>query len=228
MIELFYWPTPNGHKIVMALEELGLEYSINFVDIGNDEQFKPDFLKISPNNKMPAIIDHDGPDGQPISVFESGAILLYLAEKTRRLLSSDVRLRLETLEWLNWQIAGFGPMLGQAHHFNFYAREKLDYAITRYSNEANRLYGVLDRRLNGREFIVGEALSIADIATLPWTRTYERQHVDIELYPNVKDWILRLNQRPSVIQAYKTGAERRQDLRDLSEADWTKLFGLQK
>ena len=228
MIELFYWPTPNGHKIVIALEELGLDYRINFVDIGNDEQFDPEFLKISPNNKMPAIIDHNGPDGQPISVFESGAILLYLAEKAGRLLSSDLRLRIETLEWLNWQIAGFGPMLGQAHHFNFYAREKLDYAITRYSNEANRLYGVLDRRLNGRDFIVGESLSIDDIATLPWTRTYERQHEDIDHYPNVKDWILRLNQRPSVIQAYKTGAERRQDLRDLSEADWTKLFGLQK
>lgn len=228
MIDLFYWPTPNGHKIVMALEELGLNYNVQFVDIGNNAQFDPEFLKISPNNKMPAIIDHDGPDGQPISVFESGAILLYLAEKTGKLLPKDARLRIETLEWLTWQVAGFGPMLGQAHHFNFYAREQMDYAITRYSNEANRLYGVLDRRLEGRNYIVNDELSIADIATLPWTRSYDRQNVDIDAYPNVKDWILRLNQRPSVAAAYKTGAERRQDLRNLSDAEWTKLFGLQK
>lgn len=227
MIDLYYWPTPNGHKIVMALEELGLEYELKFVDIGAEEQFKPDFLAISPNNKMPAIIDHDGPDGGKISVFESGAILLYLAEKTGRLISPDPRLRVQTLEWLNWQMGGFGPMLGQAHHFNFYAREKIAYAMTRYSNEANRLYGVLNKRLEGRDFVVGEALSIADIAILPWTRSYDRQHVDIDAYPHVKRWISELNKRPSVEAMYRAGAERRQDLRDLSEEDWKKLFGQQ-
>ena len=228
MIELFFWPTPNGHKIIMALEEMDLDYQVKFVDIGAEEQFAPDFLAISPNNKMPAIIDHDGPDGTTISVFESGAILQYLAEKTGTLLSSDPLLRIQTIEWLNWQVAGFGPMLGQAHHFNFYAREKMEYPITRYSNEANRLYGVLDRRLEGREFIVGDNLSIADVAVLPWTRSYDRQNVDIDSYPHVKRWILALNQRSSVEIAYKTGAENRKDLRDLSEEDWTKLFGLKK
>ena len=228
MIDLFYWPTPNGHKISIALEEMGLDYQVHYVDIGAGDQFTEAFLKISPNNKMPAIIDQDGPDGQPVSVFESGAILLYLAQKTGKLMPSSTAEQIEMTEWLMWQMGGFGPMLGQAHHFNFYAPEKIDYAMNRYSTEANRLYKVLDTRLDGRDFIVGDALSIVDIAVLPWTRTYERQNVDIEDYPHVKRWILSLNERPSVQAGYKVGAERRQDLRGLSAEDWNKLFGLNK
>lgn len=228
MIDLFYWPTPNGHKISIALEEMGLDYQVHYVDIGAGDQFTDAFLKISPNNKMPAIIDQDGPDGQPVSVFESGAILLYLAQKTGKLMPSSAAEKIEMTEWLMWQMGGFGPMLGQAHHFNFYAPEKIDYAMNRYSTEANRLYKVLDTRLDGRDYIVGDALSIVDIAVLPWTRTHERQNVDIEDYPNVKRWILSLNERPSVQAGYKVGAERRQDLRGLSAEDWNKLFGLNK
>lgn len=228
MIDLFYWPTPNGHKISIALEEMGLDYQVHYVDIGAGDQFTDAFLKISPNNKMPAIIDQDGPDGQPVSVFESGAILLYLAQKTGKLMPSSPAEQIEMTAWLMWQMGGFGPMLGQAHHFNFYAPEKIDYAMNRYSTEANRLYKVLDTRLDGRDYIVGDALSIVDIAVLPWTRTYERQNVDIEDYPHVKRWILSLNERPSVQAGYKVGAERRQDLRGLSADDWNKLFGLNK
>ena len=228
MIDLFYWPTPNGHKISIALEEMGLDYQVHYVDIGAGDQFTDAFLKISPNNKMPAIIDQDGPDGQPVSVFESGAILLYLAQKTGKLMPSSPAEQIEMTEWLMWQMGGFGPMLGQAHHFNFYAPEKIDYAMNRYSTEANRLYKVLDTRLDGRDYIVGDALSIVDIAVLPWTRTYERQNVDIDDYPHVKRWILSLNERPSVQAGYKVGAERRQDLRGLSAEDWNKLFGLNK
>ena len=228
MIDLFYWPTPNGHKISIALEEMGLDYQVHYVDIGAGDQFTEAFLKISPNNKMPAIIDQDGPDGQPVSVFESGAILLYLAQKTGKLMPSSPAEQIEMTEWLMWQMGGFGPMLGQAHHFNFYAPEKIDYAMNRYSTEANRLYKVLDTRLDGRDYIVGDALSIVDIAVLPWTRTYERQNVDIDDYPHVKRWILSLNERPSVQAGYKVGAERRQDLRGLSAEDWNKLFGLNK
>ncbi len=228
MIQLFFWPTPNGHKIIIALEELGLDYKLSFVNIGAGDQFAPKFLAISPNNKMPAIIDYDGFGGQPISVFESGAILMYLAEKTGKLMSADPALRLATLEWLFWQKGGFGPMLGQAHHFNFYAPTKIDYAITRYSNEANRLYGVLNKRLEGRDFIVGDALSIADIATLPWTRSYERQNVNIDEYPHVKRWMLALEQRASVQKAYETDVEERDDLRDLPPEGWKKLFGTNK
>lgn len=228
MIDLFYWPTPNGHKISIALEEMGLDYQVHYVDIGAGDQFTDAFLKISPNNKMPAIIDPDGPDGTPVSVFESGAILLYLAQKTGQLMPSSSAGQIEMMEWLMWQMGGFGPMLGQAHHFNFYAPEKIDYAMNRYSTEANRLYKVLDTRLAGRDYIVGEALSIVDIAVLPWTRTYERQNVDIEAYPHVKRWILALNERPSVQAGYKLGADRRQDLRGLSAEDWNKLFGLKQ
>lgn len=228
MIDLFYWPTPNGHKISIALEEMGLDYQVHYVDIGAGDQFTDAFLKISPNNKMPAIIDQDGRDGQPVSVFESGAILLYLAQKTGKLMPSSAAEQIEMTEWLMWQMGGFGPMLGQAHHFNFYAPEKIDYAMNRYSTEANRLYKVLDTRLDGRDYIVGDALSIVDIAVLPWTRTYERQNVDIDDYPHVKRWILSLNERPSVQAGYKVGAERRQDLRGLSAEDWNKLFGLNK
>ena len=226
MIELYYWPTPNGYKISIALEELGLAYEVKPINIGKGDQFDPAFLKFSPNNRMPAIIDHDGPDGKPISVFESGAILQYLAQKTGKLMPQDSRGQIEVTEWLMWQMGGFGPMLGQAHHFIKYAKEQVPYGITRYGNEANRLYGVLDRRLEGRSFIVGESLSIADIAILPWTRTYQDQHVDIEDYQNVKRWRASLFQRPAFQAGYKVGAEWREDLRKLTGDEWDKMFGM--
>src|SRR5215212_8267388 len=164
MIDLYTWPTPNGHKIHIMLEECGLAYRTHAVDIGAGDQFKPEFLAISPNNKIPAILDPDGPDGQPISLFESGAILIYLAAKTGRFLPEDVRGRYTTLEWLMFQMGGVGPMLGQAHHFRLYAPEKIPYAIDRYSNEAKRLYGVIDKRLASHRFVAGDAYTIADIA----------------------------------------------------------------
>ncbi|MEK9855331.1 MAG: glutathione S-transferase N-terminal domain-containing protein [Rhodobiaceae bacterium] len=169
MIELHYAPTPNGHKITIALEEMALPYEVHRVDIGKGDQFKPEFLAFSPNNRIPAIIDHDGPDGASTGVFESGAILIYLAEKTGKLLPAGGTARKTVMEWLMWQMGGIGPMLGQAHHFNFYAKDKIDYAMTRYSNEANRLYGVLDRRLEGRGYVADD-FSIADIAGDPQYR----------------------------------------------------------
>jgi GST-like protein len=225
MIELYYWPTPNGHKISIALEEMGLDYTIKSVNIGKGDQFKPEFLAFSPNNRMPAIIDFDTPDGKPQTVFESGAILLYLAEKTGQFLSSDPRQRITTMEWLMWQMGGFGPMLGQAHHFNFYAPEKLPYAMERYSTEANRLYGVLDRRLADRDFVADD-YSIADMAIFPWTRTYERQNVDIDAYPNVARWRRTLIERPAVQKGMLAGAEMREDLANLKSSEWEKLFGV--
>ena len=226
MIDLYYWPTPNGFKISIALEELRLAYNTKPVNIGKGEQFDPAFLAFSPNNRMPAIIDHDGPDGAPVSIFESGAILLYLAQKTGQLLPASERGKIEVSEWLMWQMGGFGPMLGQAHHFIKYAKDTIPYGIERYSKEANRLYGVLDRRLEGRDFVVGEALSIADIAILPWTRTYQDQHVDIDAYPNVRDWRLRLLQRPAFQAGIKLGAEWREDFAKLTGAEWDKMFGM--
>ena len=225
MIELYYWPTPNGHKITIALEEMGLEYTIKSVNIGKGDQFKPEFLAFSPNNRMPAIIDHDTPDGKPQTVFESGAILLYLAEKTGQFLSTDPRQRIITMEWLMLQMGGFGPMLGQAHHFNYYAPEKLPYAMERYSTEANRLYGVLDRRLADRDFVADD-YSIADMAIFPWTRTYERQNVDIDAYPNVARWRRTLIERPAVQKGMLAGAEMREDLANLKSSEWEKLFGV--
>ena len=225
MIELYYWPTPNGHKISIALEEMGLDYTIKSVNIGKGDQFKPEFLAFSPNNRMPAIIDFDTPDGKPQTVFESGAILLYLAEKTGQFLSTDPRQRIITMEWLMWQMGGFGPMLGQAHHFNYYAPEKLPYAMERYSTEANRLYGVLDRRLADRDFVADD-YSIADMAIFPWTRTYERQNVDIDAYPNVARWRRTLIERPAVQKGMLAGAEMREDLANLKSSEWEKLFGV--
>lgn len=206
MIDLHYWTTPNGHKITMFLEESGLEYKIIPVNISKGEQFEPDFLAISPNNRIPAIVDDAPdaerfPDGEPVSVFESGAILLYLAEKTGKFLSEDARVRNETLEWLMWQMGGFGPMLGQNHHFGFYAKEKIPYAIERYRNETTRLYGVLDRRLDGHEFIVGE-YSIADMACYPWVQRHERQQMDLNTVPNVKRWYDAISERPATVKAY--------------------------
>ena len=206
MIELYYWATPNGHKVTMFLEEAGLEYRIHPVDIGAGDQFKPEFLAFSPNNRMPAIIDTAPADGgEPITVFESGAILLYLAEKTGQFLPADVRGRKTVTEWLFWQMGGLGPMAGQNHHFGLYAPEKLPYAINRYVNETNRLYGVLDRRLQGREFIAGQHYSIADMACYPWVVPWQRQQQNIEDFPNLSRWLRAIEQRPATRRAYAQG-----------------------
>ncbi|GLK68032.1 glutathione S-transferase N-terminal domain-containing protein [Hansschlegelia plantiphila] len=196
-IELHYWPTPNGWKIAIMLEECGLPYQVRPVNIGKGEQFEPSFLKISPNNKMPAIVDPDGPGGQPISVFESGAILQYLGRKTGRFYPSEERARVEVEEWLFWQMGGFGPMLGQVHHFRNYAPEKIPYAIDRYVNEAHRLYGVLDTRLKGREFICGD-YSIADMAVIGWAKLWDKQGQDIAEFPDVARWLETMLARPAV------------------------------
>jgi len=203
MIDLYYWPTPNGHKITMFLEEAGLEYRIIPVNIGTGDQFKPEFLKISPNNKMPAIVDLAPSDGgNVISVFESGAILVYLAEKTGKLLPKDLRGRKTALEWLFWQVSGLGPMAGQNHHFSKYAPEKIPYAIDRFVKETNRLYGVLDLRLNGREFMVGDAYTIADIACYPWIVSWKTQQQNLDDFPNVKRWLDAICNRPATVRAY--------------------------
>jgi GSH-dependent disulfide-bond oxidoreductase len=203
MIELYYWPTPNGHKITLFLEEAGLGYVLKPVDISAGEQFKPDFLAFSPNNRMPAIIDTAPSDGgEPITVFESGAILLYLAEKTGQFLPSDVRGRKTITEWLFWQMGGLGPMAGQNHHFGTYAPEKIPYAISRYVNETNRLYGVLDRRLAGRDFIGGDDYTIADMACYPWIVPHERQQQNLADFPNLKRWFEAIAQRPATVRAY--------------------------
>jgi GST-like protein len=207
MIDLYYWTTPNGHKITIFLEEAGLPYRIVPVNIGKGEQFKPDFLKISPNNRMPAIVDDDpGEAGPPISVFESGAILGYLAEKTGKFLPKDQRGRVEVMEWLFWQMAGLGPMAGQNHHFSNYAPQKLPYAIERYVKETNRLYGVLDTRLSGREFIAGP-YSIADMAAYPWIVPYERQGQKLEDFPHLRRWFEAMQERPAVKRAYALAKE---------------------
>ena len=226
MIELYFWPTPNGYKITIALEELGLTYEVKPINIGKGDQFAPEFLAFSPNNRMPAIIDKDGPDGQPISIFESGAILQYLAQKTGQLIPRDIRGQIEVNEWLMWQMGGFGPMLGQAHHFNIYAKEKIAYGMERYSNEANRLYGVLEKRLEKGDYVVGNEMTIADIAIFPWTRTYYNQGVDIDSYPLVKAWRTRMFGHPSVQAGMKVGAEWREDLSKLTGDDWDKMFGM--
>jgi GSH-dependent disulfide-bond oxidoreductase len=205
MIDLYYWPTPNGHKITIFLEESGLPYRIVPVHIGRGEQFKPEFLRISPNNRMPAIVDHAPQDGgAAISVFESGAILLYLAEKTGRFLPKDLRGRVETLQWLFWQMGGLGPMAGQNHHFVHYAPEKIAYAINRYVRETSRLYAVLDRRLAGREYIAGD-YSIADMACYPWIFPHERQQQKLEEFPDLKRWFEAIRERPAVKTAYDKG-----------------------
>lgn len=206
MIDLHYWPTPNGHKVTLFLEETGLPYRIVPVDIGRGEQFEPDFLKIAPNNRMPAIVDHDPADGgEPVSLFESGAILLYLADKIGRFIPDDLRGRAEVLQWLFWQMGGLGPMAGQNHHFVQYAPERIPYAIDRYVNETNRLYGVLDRRLEDRPFIAGEAYSIADMASYPWIVPHERQGQDLADFPNLKRWFETIRSRPATIRAYERG-----------------------
>jgi GST-like protein len=208
MIDLYYWPTPNGHKITMFLEESGLSYRIVPVDISKGEQFKPEFLSFSPNNRMPAIIDHATNDGQgSLGVFESGAILVYLAEKTGVLMPKDLRGRKAALEWLFWQVGGLGPMAGQNHHFNRYAPEKLFYAIERYVKETNRLYGVLDRRLAAVPYLAGDAYSIADIATYPWIVPWKLQSQDLEEFPALKRWFDEIAARPATVRAYARTAE---------------------
>ncbi|NEQ28009.1 MAG: thiol:disulfide oxidoreductase [Microcoleus sp. SIO2G3] len=203
MIELYYWTTPNGHKITMFLEEAELPYSIIPVNIGTGDQFKPDFLKIAPNNRIPAIVDREPADGsEPISIFESGAILLYLAEKTGKLIPRDLRDRVEVLQWLFWQMGGLGPMAGQNHHFSQYAPEKIPYAIDRYVNETGRLYAVLDKQLADREFVAG-SYSIADIAAYPWIVPYERQGQKLEDFPNLKRWFETIQERPATVRAYE-------------------------
>ena len=196
-IELYTWSTPNGRKISIALEELGLAYRVHPINISKDEQFTPAFLKISPNNKIPAIVDPQGPDGQALTLFESGAILVYLAEKTGRLLPAAARARYEALQWLMWQMGGFGPMLGQAHHFRRFAKEQIPYAIDRYSNETRRLYGVLDKRLGQADFVAGD-YGIADIAIFPWAARHEWQGIALEEFPNVKRWYDAIAARPAV------------------------------
>lgn len=209
MIDLYYAPTPNGHKITLFLEETGLPYQIHPINISANEQFAPAFLAISPNNKIPAIVDNEPADGgAPLSLFESGAILLYLAEKTGQLLSRDLRERQSTLQWLFWQVAGFGPMLGQNHHFNHFAPKPVPYAIERYQVETARLYGVLDRELQKHEYLGGGHYSIADIATYPWTVSHERQRIDLADYPAVRRWFGLIKARPSVERAYQLAAKK--------------------
>ena len=197
MIDAYSWPTPNGHKIHIMLEETGLPYKVHGIDIGAGAQFDPAFLKISPNNKIPAIVDSDGPGGKPISVFESGAILIYLAEKTGKFMPKEARARYEVLEWLMFQMGSIGPMFGQANHFRAYAPEKIPYAIDRYTNEAKRLYGVMDRRLKDHDYIAGD-YSIADMAIFPWMRYGDRRGVDVNEFPNVVRWFEAINARPAV------------------------------
>ncbi|MBW4512839.1 MAG: glutathione S-transferase N-terminal domain-containing protein [Scytonematopsis contorta HA4267-MV1] len=203
MIDLYYWTTPNGHKITMFLEEVALPYNLIPINIATGDQFKPEFLKISPNNRIPAIVDREPADGgEPISIFESGAILEYLADKTGKLIPKNIRGRAEVLQWLFWQMGGLGPMAGQNHHFSQYAPEKIPYAINRYVNETARLYAVLDKRLSDREFIAGD-YSIADIASYPWIVPYERQSQKLEDFPNLQRWFEAIKARPATIQAYE-------------------------
>jgi GST-like protein len=214
MIEVYSWATPNGHKVHIMLEECGLPYRIHGVDIGAGDQFEPEFLAISPNNKIPAIVDSEGPEGKPISLFESGAILLYLAGKTGKLLPASVSAKYEVLEWLMFQMGGVGPMLGQAHHFRIYAPEKIAYAIDRYTNEAKRLYGVMNKRLAKSKYLGGSEYSIADIAVFPWLRSWKNQGIDWNDYPHLKGWFDEIAGRPAVKRGVEVLADRRRPLMD--------------
>jgi GST-like protein len=228
-IELYYWPTPNGWKITILLEELGVPYEIKYVNIGKGEQFEPSFLKIAPNNRMPAIIDPEGPSsdgkwgGEPISVFESGAILQYLGRKFGKFYPADERGRVAVEEWLFWQVGGLGPMAGQAHHFRKYAPEQVPYAIDRYTNEVNRLYGVMNKRLADRDFLAGE-YSIADMAAIGWVKPYKDQGQDLEDFPNLKRWFETLMARPAVERALVVGQDHRNNLAEDKDAQKV-LFG---
>ena len=214
MIEVYSWPTPNGHKVHIMLEETGLAYRAIPVDIGAGDQFTPQFLAISPNNKIPAIVDPEGPDGTPISLFESGAILIYLAAKTGQLMPASVRGKYEVLQWLMFQMGSVGPMLGQAHHFRIYAPEKIGYAIDRYTNEAKRLYGVMNKCLGQSRYLGGPAYSIADIAVFPWLRSWKNQGIDWNDYPHLKGWFDEIAARPAVQRGVQVLAERRKPAMD--------------
>tara|TARA_R110002110_G_scaffold36071_32_gene120908 strand:- start:41 stop:733 length:693 start_codon:yes stop_codon:yes gene_type:complete len=200
MYDLHTWATPNGFKVSILLEELGQAYNVIPVDIGKGDQFKPDYLKINPNNKMPTLVDQDGPDGKPYPVFESGAILMYLAEKHGKFLPTETAAKYRVIQWLMFQMGGLGPMLGQAHHFLQYAPEKIEYAVNRYANEANRIYGVVERRLNESAYLAGEDYSIADMAVVPWIRRPQRQNVNIDDYPATKAWRDAILARPAVVK----------------------------
>jgi len=226
VIDVYSWATPNGHKIHIMLEELGLEYKAIPIDIGAGDQFTPEFLAISPNNKIPAIVDSDGPGGKPLALFESGAILFYLAEKTGKFLPLDPVGRYTTMQWLMFQMGGVGPMLGQAHHFRIYAPEKIEYAVNRYSNEAKRLYGVMDKQLGVTRYLAGNEYSIADIATFPWTRSWKNQGIELDEFPKVKRWFDEISARPAVIRGVEVLASARKDLTGDKQREV--LFGAQQ
>jgi GSH-dependent disulfide-bond oxidoreductase len=214
MIDVYSTATPNGHKVHIMLEECGLPYRIHHIDIGKGDQFKPDFLAISPNNKIPAIVDAEGPDGKPMSLFESGAILVYLASKAGKFLGQTDREKFTTLQWVMFQMGNVGPMLGQAHHFRIYAPEKIEYAFNRYTNEARRLYGVIDKQLSKNPYLAGNTYTIADIATFPWLRSWKNQGIDWEDYPNAKRWFDEISERPAVKRGVETLANLRRPLTD--------------
>ena len=232
MIDVYFWPTPNGYKVTVMLEELGLKYNIVPVNIGKGDQFKPEFLKISPNNRMPAIIDPEGPGGKPFAIFESGAILMYLAEKHGKLMPAEIRGKYEVVEWLMFQMASVGPMLGQAHHFRLYAPEKLKYAIDRYTNEARRIYNVIDKRLGEVPYLAGE-YSIADIAVYPWLVPHSMQGQNLDDTPNLKRWYEELRSRPAVQRGFAVMADEVAKMREAAaarqrphdEESWNNLFG---
>jgi GSH-dependent disulfide-bond oxidoreductase len=227
MIDVYSWPTPNGHKVHIMLEEcgykLGRDWQAIPVNIGKGDQFTPDFLKISPNNKIPAMVDPHGPDGRPISLFESGAILLYLSSKTGKFMPKSVRLKYEVMQWLMFQMGGVGPMLGQAHHFRIYAPEKIEYAVNRYTNEAKRMYGVMDKRLSTSKFIAGSTYTIADIAIFPWLRSWQNQGIDWADYPHLKAWFDKIAARPAVQRGVAVLADLRKPITDDKARDI--LFG---
>lgn len=224
MIDLYTWTTPNGYKVSIMLEEIGMPYRAIPIDIGKGRQFEPDFLRISPNNRIPAIVDPEGPDGKPYALFESGAILMYLAERSGQLMPVDMAARYRVVEWLMFQMGNVGPMLGQAHHFRHYAPETIDYAVQRYTNEAGRLYGVLDRRLAESPYLAGPDYSIADIATFPWLRSHARQGQSLDDFSNVKRWYEEIEARPAVERGVAVLAEyRRQGPMD--KQAWEVMFG---
>ena len=224
MIDLYYWPTPNGWKISILFEELGLDYNLIPVNIREGDQFKPDFLKIAPNNRMPAVVDSDGADGKPLSIFESGAILLHYAEKHKKFIPADERGRNEVLQWLFFQMGNVGPMLGQCHHFRNYSVEKLDYAIDRYTRETTRLYRVVDKRLTGRDYIAGD-YSIADMAIFPWMRIWKNQGQDIEEFPRLAKWLDRLHERPAVRAGLKVMRDEARQKQEITEEQRSVMFG---
>jgi GST-like protein len=225
MIDIFFWPTPNGYKITVMCEEVGLKYNIIPVNIGAGDQFKPEFLKISPNNRMPAIIDHDGPDGKPIAIFESGAILMYLAEKTGKLMPSDTRGKYNVIQWLMFQMASVGPMLGQAHHFRVYAPERIEYATNRYTNEAKRIYNVIDKQLGESAYIAGD-YSIADIAIYPWLVPHNMQGQNLDDFPHLKKWYEGLRARPAVQAGFAAMADQLKNRPPTQDKKaWDTLFG---